>query len=144
MSIPRKYLITLVFHYTPSASKLQPAEKGETKMDSEKAYFLLEDVDDGLPKPGYYESKIISARFRRSSNGNRMIQVIHCLDGVAPAHQTVADYFVLTGSSSSGIAMGRRRLVQLYRTCGLDPKQGEAIYPKVPGRGSVDGPCRAR
>ena len=99
-------------------------------MDSEKAYFLLEDVDDGLPKPGYYESKIISARFRRSSNGNRMIQVIHCLDGVAPAHQTVADYFVLNGSSSSGIAMGRRRLVQLYRTCGLDPKQGEAIYPK--------------
>ncbi len=99
-------------------------------MESEKACFLIEDVDDDLPEPGYYESQIISARFRRSSNGNRMIQVIHCLDGVSPAHQTVADYFVINGSSSSGIAMGRRRLVQLYRTCGLEPKKGEEIYPK--------------
>lgn len=95
----------------------------------EQESFVFEDVSDELPQPGYYQSRVTSAHFRKSTNGNRMLQVIHSLEGVSPAHQLVADYFVLEGASPNGIFMGRRRLVQLYRACGFDPKQGDEISP---------------
>lgn len=99
-------------------------------MKTEETCFLFDDVSDELPPPGYYPSKITSAGFRRSANDNRMLQVVHCLDDVSPAHKLVCDYFVLEGASPNGIFMGRRRLLQLYRCCGLAPKEGDAIYPK--------------
>lgn len=100
-------------------------------MSIQKTCFQFEDFFDELPVPGYYPSSITSARFRRSANQNRMLQVVYALEGVGSAHQLVADYFVLEGerASPSGIFLARRRLVELYRACGLDPKEGEEIAP---------------
>ncbi len=96
---------------------------------SHKAYFNPEELSEELPLPGYYRSNITSASFRNSANGNRMLQLVHCLDGVSPLHELVTDYFVLQGASPQGVFIGRRRLVQLYRACGFDPKQGGEIAP---------------
>ena len=98
-------------------------------MSTPKTCFQFEDLFEELPPPGYYRSSIHSARFRRSANGNRMLQVVYSLDAVWPAHQLVTDYFVLEGASPSGVLLGRRRLVQLYRACGLEPKEGGEIVP---------------
>ena len=98
-------------------------------MTSKKAFFQHEDLSDELPAPGYYRSTIDSASFRRSASGNRMLQIVHGLEGVSTAHALVADYFVLEGASPSGVFIARRRLVQLYRAIGLDPKQGDEIAP---------------
>jgi len=100
-------------------------------MGIQKSCFQFEDFLDELPVPGYYPCSVTSARFRRSANGNRMLQVLYALEGVAAAYPMVADYFVLEGQrvSPSGIVLSRRRLVELYRACGLDPKEGEEIAP---------------
>jgi hypothetical protein len=98
-------------------------------MTLKKAFFQHEELSDELPAPGYYRSTITNAEFRRSASGNRMLQIVHCLDGVSPAHELVADYFVLEGASPTGVLMGRRRLVQLYRALGLNPKQDDEISP---------------
>lgn len=100
-------------------------------MSSQKTCFQFEDFFDELPVPGYYLSCISDARFRRSANGNRMLHVLHALQGVQSAHQLVADYFVLDGERASplGILLARRRLLELYEACGIFPKQGEEIVP---------------
>ena len=100
-------------------------------MSTQKTYFQDEDFFDELPAPGYYPGCITDARFRRSANGNRMLQVLYELEGVGPAHQLVADYFVLDGerATPTGIFLARRRLLQMYRACGIFPKQGQEIVP---------------
>lgn len=98
-------------------------------MGNKKEYFQPAELSDELPPPGYYPSRITSAGFRRSAQGNRMLQVVYTLDGVSPEHQLVADYFVLEGASPRGQFLSRRRLVQLYRACGFDPQQGDEISP---------------
>jgi hypothetical protein len=98
-------------------------------MSIHKTYFQDEDVSEELPAPGYYPSSISQACFRRSSHGNRMLQVVLELDGVGAAHARLADYFALEGANPSGVRWARRRLVQLYRAIGFDPKQGEEISP---------------
>ena len=94
---------------------------------SAKACFQKQDFSEDLPAPGYYRSKIASARFRRSASGNRMLVVNHSLDGVSPPHDVVPDYFVIEGASPRGLMMSRRRLVQLYRACALKPAEGDEI-----------------
>lgn len=90
----------------------------------------FEDADfDLLPAPGFYKSNIVTARFRRSEQGNETLQVVHELQGLAPGRDRVAEYFVLEGSSPRGLALSRRRLVELYRSCGLSPRSGEEIDP---------------
>jgi hypothetical protein len=37
---------------------------------------------------------------------------------------------VLTGSSERARAVSRRRLLELYRACGLNPKTGDPIRPE--------------
>lgn len=98
-------------------------------MSTPKTYFQHQDLSDELPAPGTYTSRITSARFRRSAQGNRMLQVTYCLEGVSPPHQQVSDYFVVEGASPHGVCLGRRRLVHLYRACGFQPKEGEEISP---------------
>jgi len=100
-------------------------------MSTQKTYFQDEDFFDELPASGYYTACITDARFRRSANGNRMLQILYELEGVGPAHQLVADYFVVDGerASPTGIFLARRRLLQLYRACGIFPKQGQEIVP---------------
>lgn len=91
--------------------------------------FEESDLHDELPDPGFYPSTITTARLRRSASGNRMIQVVFALDGASPGHDRVAEYFVLEGASGRGLALARRRLVELYRVCGLDPRPGDEIAP---------------
>jgi hypothetical protein len=95
-----------------------------------KLCFGPADLADELPTPGWYLSTIRSARFRDSANGNRMLQVVHQLEGVNGSSDHVADYFVLEGTSERGVITARRRLVQLYRACGLEPREGEEIRPR--------------
>ena len=96
-----------------------------------KTYFHFEGFSDELPDPGYYAAGITSARFRRSAKGNRMLQVVYALEGVASAHQPVSDYFVLEGEhvSPTGISLARRRLLQLYHACRIYPQEGDEITP---------------
>lgn len=96
---------------------------------SSKPTFQLEDLSQILPAPGYYSSTITHARFRHSAGGNCMLHVLHRLEGVSPAFQRVADYFVFEGASPQGISVARRRLVQLYHACGFHPEEGEEILP---------------
>src|SRR3989304_2584620 len=88
------------------------------------------DVSDELPVPGFYPSTITAARIRRSQSGNRMVHVVHALDGVPPGRDRVAEYFVLEGASPRGLALAKRRLVGLYRAARLDPREGGAIAPE--------------
>jgi hypothetical protein len=101
-------------------------------MSVQNSCFQFEDfLGDELPLPGYYPCSITSARFRRSAKDNRMLQVLYTLEGTGSAPPMVADYFVLEGPrvSPSGIVLSRRRLVELYRACGLDPQEGQSITP---------------
>ena len=102
-------------------------------MNTNKTYSQLQDFYDQPPEPGYYTSTISSARFRKSSKGNRMLQIVHSLQDVFFSHQKLADYFVLEGEqvSPTGILIARRRLVQLYHACGLRPQDGQPIDPTV-------------
>ena len=87
------------------------------------------DLEGAAPAPGHYAVTISGARWRRSESGHRMLQVVYALGGVAPAYGCLAEYFVLEGATARGAAMARRRLVEVYRACGLDPQPGEAIVP---------------
>ena len=91
--------------------------------------FEHDDLTDELPAAGWYAGTIKSARFRHSSKGNRMLQVVHQLENVSAASAHVADYFVLEGTSERGVITARRRLVNLYRACGLIPREGAQIRP---------------
>jgi hypothetical protein len=93
------------------------------------ARFETTDLQDQLPEPGYYKSTISTARFRTSQSGNRMIQVVYAVSGVAAGHDRVAEYFVVDAASHRGRVMARRRLVELYRACGLEPRDGDEIAP---------------
>jgi len=123
-----------VFHSIAAAVQLQAQQQAAYRrntVNSERPCFQPDDLSDELPAPGYYQSSISSARLRRSASGNRMLQVMLYLDGVREADQLVADYFVLEGPRASpfAISLARRRLVQLYRACGHQPKEGEEIAP---------------
>lgn len=92
-------------------------------------HFEEADLHDEPPEPGFYRSTITTARLRRSASGNRMVHVVFALDGVVPGHDRVAEYFVLEGASARGLALARRRLVELYRVCGLEPRPGDEVTP---------------
>jgi len=100
-------------------------------MSTNQSFFKLNDLVDELPEPGFYLGCIEGARFRQSANRNRMLQVVHTLEEVGSAYQRVCDYFVLEGEhvSSSGIFFARRRLVELFRACGIFPAEGDEIMP---------------
>jgi hypothetical protein len=91
--------------------------------------FEHDELADELPAPGWYAGSIKSARFRHSSKGNQMLLVVHQLENVSAANAHVADYFVLEGTSERGVITARRRLVNLYRACGLIPREGAQIRP---------------
>ena len=88
------------------------------------------DFNDLLPPEGLYASVIDRARFRTSSSGNLTLQVIYQLSDAPAGYDTVADYFVLAGSSERGLAVSRRRLIELYRACGIYPRHGDLIRPE--------------
>ena len=96
---------------------------------SSPAVFHPEDLCQILPAPGYYSATVTNAGFRHSVRGNRMLHVVHSLQGVSAAYQCLADYFVLEGVSPQGLFLARRRLVELYRACGFLPEEGQEIRP---------------
>ena len=91
--------------------------------------FQPEDFSPILPAPGFYPATVTTARFRRSVRGNRMLQLLLRLDGVPPAFQCIADYFVLDGASAHGLSVARRRLVELYHGCCFYPEEGDEVLP---------------
>ena len=119
---------------------------GGTLMSTPKTCFLFEDFHDELPDPGFYPGSIKTARFRRSANKNRMLQVVHALEGVESAYKLVTDYFVLEGEtvSPSGIFLARRRLVELYQACRIFLKSWRPDRTHTTGQRTASGPGRAR
>ena len=84
---------------------------------------------DVMPPPGTYSCTVRSARLCRSTKGNRMLRVALSIDEYADRSSPVYDYFVLEGISDKGIHLARRRIVQLYQACGLQPKDGDVMRP---------------
>jgi hypothetical protein len=95
----------------------------------ESTQFLESDLCEEVPTPGIYVSAITTARLRSSQSGNAMVHVVHALEGVGPGYDRVSEYFVLEGASARGLALSRRRLVELFRACGKAPAAGEEIAP---------------
>lgn len=89
--------------------------------------FQATDFADELPRPGFYAAVITTARWRRSERGNDMIHVVYALAGATPSHDHVSEYFVVAGGSERGRAFSRRRLVDVFRACGLEPRPGDTI-----------------
>lgn len=91
--------------------------------------FDTADVANDPPAAGLYPATITSARWRNSAAGHRMLQIVYALGDVTPAYGCVAEYFVLEGASARGAATARRRLVEVYRACGMEPQPGESVVP---------------
>ena len=96
---------------------------------SSRLTFSFSDLSPAIPSPGLYSATVAQAAFRTSRNGNRMLAVLLRLEGVSPAFQRLSDYFVLEGASSQGIAVARRRLLQLYLACGFHPEEDQEVLP---------------
>lgn len=96
---------------------------------TETLRFEPDDYACDLPSPGFYRASIDTARYARSAQGNDMIQVNYVLEGVVPGHERVTEYFVTAGGSPRGCAVARRRLLQLFRACGLEPGVGAEVSP---------------
>ena len=84
----------------------------------------------GLPAPGWYVSMIVTASWRQSTRGNRMVYLVHALEKVSPPFHRISDCFVLEGVSPQGQAYARQRIVAVFRSCRLDPRSGEEIRPE--------------
>jgi hypothetical protein len=85
------------------------------------------DVANLLPEEGIHEAVIDNARFRTSERGNATVQVIYHLPHAPAGAQCVTEYFVVDGANPGALAVSRRRLVALYRACGLEPQPGDEI-----------------
>lgn len=96
---------------------------------TETLRFDPDDFDAPQIAPGLHLATIESARYQRSRTGSDMIQVVYVLDGGARHPVRVTDYFVVGGGTPQGRAVGRRRLLELFRACGLAPKPGDEISP---------------
>ena len=83
------------------------------------------------PAPGWYPSTIVTACWRQSTRDNRMVYLVHALEGVPPTFSRISDCFVLEGASPQGLAYARKRLVAVFRACGSDPQTGDEICPAV-------------
>jgi Protein of unknown function (DUF669) len=95
---------------------------------TETLRFEPNDFTGKLPDPGTYPATIDGARYRRSASGSEMLQVVYVLEGVE-GQDRVVEYFVLVGGSERGCTVARRRLLQLFRACGLEPRAGDEISP---------------
>ncbi len=97
---------------------------------TETLRFDPEDFAEAFVAPGLYSATVDVARYQRSRTGSDMIQVVYALDAEHGERSVrVTDYFVVAGGSPQGRAVGRRRLLELLRACGLAPKPGDEISP---------------
>jgi hypothetical protein len=93
--------------------------------------FDADDLRLDPPVPGWYPARVQHARFRRSPSNNRMLEVVYAVAEVDPPYARLGEYFVLEGGSAFGLSKTRRRLVELYRACGVNPKPDEEISPSA-------------
>jgi hypothetical protein len=64
-----------------------------------------------------------------------MIQLLFALTTPETAGLRFAEYFLLEGTSASGLALVRRRLVEFVRATGLSPTPGEELsLPTLVGK----------
>lgn len=96
---------------------------------TETLRFEPDDFAADLPTPGFYRASVETASYGRSSQGNDMIRVAYVLESVAHGHERVTEYFVIAGGSARGCAVARRRLLELFRACGLEPQPGAEVSP---------------
>jgi hypothetical protein len=89
--------------------------------------FQISDFTEALPEEGYHPCVIHSARPRTSERGNATIQIIYELDDVDATCDRVAEYIMVGGASPQAQRIGRRRLLALCRTVGLDPHEGDEL-----------------
>lgn len=87
--------------------------------------FTQEELFQGPIPSGTYPAEIRRAREAKSRGGHPMIVVWLQLGGQQGAGREVADYFVTAGVSPHALAVARRRLLSLFRACGLDPSPDE-------------------
>jgi len=104
---------------------------GEGRMNMSEKFYFNENDFNTIPRPGIYYCCISDVRFRTSAQGNNMLQVTFTLEDASESSLQVNDYFVLQEVSPLGIKTARRRLVQLYRACGIYPKDGDPIDPNI-------------
>jgi hypothetical protein len=83
--------------------------------------FTQEELFQGPIPNGTYPAQIRSAHEAQSRGGHPMIVVWLKLDGQKGAGRNITDYFVTDGVSAHALAVARRRLLSLFRACGLDP-----------------------
>lgn len=93
--------------------------------------FEAGDLAEVVPAAGWYPTRISSCRWRTSTAGNQMLQVIYGIEGVGAVYARLAEYFVLDEGATSRLAasLSRRRLAALYRAAGLSPSPGDTISP---------------
>jgi len=80
--------------------------------------FQPEDLSPQVP-PGTYDLRILDVRRRDSHNSNPMVEVVFEIAHGSCAAETLRDHFVIAGPNTTAVAIGRRRLVSLCRTCRL-------------------------
>lgn len=94
-------------------------------------HFEPRDLDDMLLEEGIYEAHVENARFHTSESGNTTIRILYRLPKAPPGADCVIEYFVVDGANPTALAISRRRLVALYRACGIEPRRGEEIRPEA-------------
>ena len=99
---------------------------------TESAIHFEEGDFESVPLPeGYHDGVVDRARFHTSRQGNSTLQVLFQIEGAEAGYDTVAEYFVLSGSSERARAVSRRRLIELHRACGLSPAKGDPLRPQL-------------
>jgi hypothetical protein len=93
--------------------------------------FNQEDLFDELAPEGTYVARIVAAREKESRRGHPMVVVSLRLQGRKGAGRAVTDYFVIDGVPPAALAVSRRRLLVLCRSCGLDPPADDELDLKL-------------
>jgi hypothetical protein len=101
-------------------------------MSQSPVHFEPSDLAAPLPEQGFHLAIVEAARLRGSQNDNPAlhVQVVYRLVQAPPGAQRVVEYFLVEGAIAGALAISRRRLVALYRACGLEPRPGDPIQPE--------------
>jgi hypothetical protein len=86
--------------------------------------------DEPVPA-GTYVANIVCAREKKSRRGHPMIVVWLRLHGRRGAGRAITDYFVTDGVPPAALAVSRRRLLVLCRSCGLEPPSDDDLDLKL-------------
>lgn len=85
--------------------------------------FTAEDLNCQVP-PGTYVARIVDAIEKKSRKSNPMVEVQIEIQHGDCTGEVLKDHFVTGGESRRAVQIGKRRLVRLFRICGVDVKPG--------------------